>query len=151
MANLAAFDTTLTRDFGFEFDGNLLEEVQSISFGKVELAKVEVDNATSDGKNVKKIMPGKRSVSDVSITAYLTDKIQTIIDHFETAQLGDLAGARKGGAIIVYDSMHSEIMRYEMINAWVSSISFADVTAKSADPVTVSITFAVEDVNLKSG
>lgn len=151
MASLDAFDTTLTRDFGFEFDGNLLEEVQAISFGKVELAKVEVDSATTDGKNVKKVMPGKRSISDVTVTAYLTNKIQAIIDHFETAQLGDLVGARKGGAIIVMDSMKNPVMRYEMINAFVSSIQFGDVTAKDAGPVTVSISFAVEDINLKSG
>lgn len=150
MAGLAEFDTTLSRDFGFEFDGNLLEEVQSISFGKVELAKVEVDNATTDGKNVKKVMPGKRSVSDVTVTAFLTAKIQSIIDHFETAQLGDLVGARKGGAIIVMDSQKTEVMRYEMINAFVSSISFSDVTAKDATPVTVALSFACEDVNLKT-
>lgn len=145
---LAAFDTTLTRDFGFEFDGNILEEVQAISFGKIELQKVEVDNATTDGKNVRKVMPGKRTVSDVTVTAYLTAKIQNIIDSFETAQLGDLAGARKGGAVIVMDSMQTPVMRYEMINAFVSSIQFSDVTAKDAGPVTVSISFAVEDIKL---
>ena len=65
-----------------------------------------------------------------------TTRSRSLAAWHQAVLLGDIAGARKGGAIVVYDYEGSPIKRYRLQNAWPSKL---EIGALSADGVEVSV------------
>ena len=110
---LPEIDTTVGWSFGFEFDGIVIKQIQEVSGLKMENDVIELKQNTNDGKYVNKKLPGRPKAGEVTLTRGLTDD-NSFQDWMKKSHFGDMAGARKGGAVIVYDFEGSAIKRYKL-------------------------------------
>src|SRR5688572_20339233 len=110
-------DTTVGWSFGFEFDGITIRQIQEVTGLKMENDVIELKHNTADGKYVNKKLPGRPKAGEVTLTRGVTDD-RSFGDWMKKSHFGDMAGARKGGAIIVYDYQGNALKRYKLTNAW---------------------------------
>jgi phage tail-like protein len=60
------------------------------------------------------------------------------------AQLGQMSGARKGGAVIVYDYEGNAIKRYKLTNAWPKSLEIGSLKAGDTSVLTEKLSITYE-------
>ena len=58
--------------------------------------------------------------------------------------LSDRTNNRKSGSIVLYDSTHKEVARFNFTNGWPSKISTDQLSVDSNDPVKETITLVCE-------
>src|SRR6185295_11297476 len=114
---LPDLDTTVGWSFGFEFDGVLIKQIQELTGLKMENDVIELKHNTSDGKYVNKKLPGRPKAGEVTLTRGLTGDTN-FQDWIKKSLFGDMAGARKGGSVIIYDYEGCELKRFKLINCW---------------------------------
>src|SRR6266700_1273795 len=125
---LPELDTSVGWSFGFEFDGVAIKQIQEVSGLKMEQDVIELKHNTPDGKYVNKKLPGRPKAGEVTLTRGLTDD-KSFQDWMLKSHFGDMAGARKGGALIVFDFMGAPIKRYKVTNAWPKSLEIGSMKA----------------------
>ena len=139
----AAFDTSVGWSFGFEFDGIVINQIQEVSGLKMENDVIELKHNTKDGKFVNKKLPGRPKSGEVTLTRGLTDDV-SFQDWMKKSLLGDMGQARKGGSVIVYDFMGSELKRYKLANCWPKSLEIGNLTAGDTNVLTEKLTITHE-------
>src|SRR5713226_4998197 len=117
----ADFDTSVGWSFGFKFDGIEIKQIQEVGGLKIETDVIELKHNTSDGKYVNKKLPGRPKAGEITLTRGLTDD-KNFQDWMKKSLFGDMAGARKGGAVVVYDFMGTALKRYKLANCWPKSL-----------------------------
>ncbi len=125
---LPDLDTSVGWSFGFEFDGVTIKQIQEVSGLKMENDVIEMKHNTFDGKYVNKKLPGRPKSGEVTLTRGLTDDTN-MQDWMKKSHFGDMAGARKGGSVIVFDYMGAELKRYKLTNAWPKSLEIGSLKA----------------------
>src|SRR5262252_8029291 len=118
---LADLDSGVGHSFGLEFDGIQIKSITEISGLKMEQDVIELKENGPDGKYVIKKLPGRWKAAEITLTRGLTS--DTSFERWiKDSQLGKMADARKGGAIIVYDFEGNPLKRYKLENAWAKSL-----------------------------
>ena len=56
----------------------------------------------------------------------------------------DRTNNRKNGSIVIYDSTHVEVARFNFTNGWPSKISTDQLSVDSNDPVKENVTLTIE-------
>jgi phage tail-like protein len=139
------FDTSVGWSFGIECDGVQIKNIQEISGLKIEQDVIELKQNTKDGKyNIKKL-PGRWKAGEVTLTRGLSgdNSFETWI---KTAQAGDMKGARKTGAVIVYDYMGAPIKRYNLTGMWAKSLEIGTLKAGDTSVLTEKMTVTYETI-----
>jgi phage tail-like protein len=132
---LPDLDTSVGWSFGFEFDGITIKQIQEVSGLKMENDVIELKHNTADGKYVNKKLPGRPKVGEITLTRGLTDD-NSFQDWMRKSHFGDMAGARKGGAVVVYDFMGTALKRYKLTNAWPKSLEIGSLKAGDTSVLT---------------
>src|SRR5262249_40554038 len=128
-------DTSVGWSFGLDIDGIAIKQIQEVSGLKVEVDQIELKHNTKDGKYVNKKLPGRPKSGEVTLTRGLTDD-SSFQDWMKKSHFGDMAGARKGGAIIVYDYMGAPLKRYKLTNCWPKSLEIGSLKAGDTSVLT---------------
>jgi len=140
---LPELDTTVGWSFGFEFDGISIKQIQEVSGLKMENDVIELKHNTGQGKYVNKKLPGRPKAGEVTLTRGLTDD-KSFQDWMKKSQFGDMAAARKGGAVVVYDFMGGAIKRYKLMNCWPKSLEIGSLKAGDTSVLTEKLTITHE-------
>jgi phage tail-like protein len=141
--SLPDFDTSVGWSFGFEFDGVEIKQIQEVSGLKMENDVIELKHNTKDGKYVNKKLPGRPKAGEVTMTRGLSGD-SSFQDWMKKSHLGDMAGARKGGAVIVYDFMGGSLKRYKLTNCWPKSLEIGALKAGDTSVLTEKLTITHE-------
>ena len=140
---LPDLDTSVGWSFGLEFDGVEIKQIQEISGLKMESDVIELKHNTLDGKYVNKKLPGRPKAGEITLTRGLTD--DTSFEKWQKSSMfGDMANARKGGAICVYDFLGQPIKRYKLSNAWPKSLEVGPFKAGDTSVLTEKLTVTHE-------
>jgi phage tail-like protein len=140
---LQELDTTVGWSFGFEWDGVTIKQIQEVTGLKMESDVIELKHNTNDGKYVNKKLPGRPKAGEITMTRGLTED-KSFQDWIKKSQFGDMAGARKGGAIIVFDYQGTPLQRYKLTNAWPKSLEIGTMKAGDTSVLTEKLTITHE-------
>ena|SRR6266498_3585665 len=136
-------DTSVGWSFGFEFDGVMIKQIQEVTGLKMENDVIELKHNTPTGKYVNKKLPGRPKAGEITITRGLTED-KSLQDWMMKSHLGDMVGARKGGSIIVFDFMGTELKRYKLTAAWPKSLEIGTMKAGDTSVLTEKLTITHE-------
>ncbi len=140
---LPDLDTSVGWSFGFEFDGVVIKEIQEVSGLKIEQDVIELKHNTSDGKFINKKLPGRPKAGEVTLTRGLTSD-KSFQDWIQKSMIGNMATARKGGTVIVYDYEGAPLKRYKLTNCWMKSLEIGTLKAGDTSVLTEKATIAHE-------
>lgn len=140
---LPDLDTTVGWSFGFEFDGITIKQIQEVSGLKMENDVIELKHNTNDGKYVNKKLPGRPKAGEVTLTRGLTGD-KSFQDWMKKSGFGDMAAARKGGAVVVYDFTGEPLKRFKLANCWPKSLEIGALKAGDTSVLTEKLTITHE-------
>lgn len=142
---LPALDSGVGHSFGLEFDGVVISQIQEVTGLKMEQDVIELKENTADGKYIIKKLPGRPKAGEVTLTRGLTAD-NSFNQWIQTSQFGNMMGARKGGAIIVYDFEGAPIRRYKLANAWPKSLEVGSLKAGDTSVLTEKLVLTYEGI-----
>jgi phage tail-like protein len=129
--------------FGLEIDGTLLADIQEITNLTFEQDVVELKQNTADGKFTIVKMPGRYKAGNFTVTrAYTKDGV--LEKWHELSVQGQIAMARKGGAIIVTDYSGVPLARFAFTNGWCSKLELGPFKAGDTSPMQEKATIEYE-------
>lgn len=144
---LPDMDAGVGHSFGLEFDSIVIKQIQEVTGLKMEQDVIEMKSNTPDGKYMIKKLPGRPKAGECTLTRGLTAD-NSFEQWVQKSHIGDMTGARKGGAIIVYDYTGSPIKRYKMTNAWAKSLEIGSLKAGDTSVLTEKLTLTYETMEV---
>jgi phage tail-like protein len=141
--SLPELDTTVGWSFGFEFDGIPIKQIQEVSGLVIENDVIELKHNTTDGKYINKKLPGRPKAGEITLTRGL-NKDSSFQEWIKKSLFGDMAGARKGGAVIVYDFAGQPVKRYKLTNCWPKKLEIGALKAGDTSILTEKLTITHE-------
>lgn len=145
---IADMDSSVGHSFGLEFDGVLIKQINEVSGLKFEQDVIELKQNTADGKYVIKKLPGRPKAGEVTLVRGLTGD-NSFEQWVKSSQFGQMANARKGGAIIVFDFEGNAIKRYRLMNAWPKSLEIGSLKAGDTNVLTEKLVITYETMEVE--
>jgi phage tail-like protein len=143
---LGDFDSSVGHSFGLEFDGVMIKSISEVSGLKFEQDVIELkQNSPQDGKFMIKKLPGRPKAGEVTLSRGLTDD-RSFQDWVQKSQFGQMASARKGGSVIVFDFEGAPIKRYKLTNAWPKSLEIGTLKAGDTSVLTEKLVITYEKI-----
>jgi phage tail-like protein len=137
-------DSSVAHTFGVEIDGIQIKSITELSGLKMEQDVIEYkSNTATDGKYAIKKLAGRPKAGECTLIRGLTDD-QSFDKWIHDAQLGNMSGARKNGAITVYGPDGSAIKRYNLTNAWPKSLELTSMKAGDTSVLTEKLVLTYE-------
>jgi phage tail-like protein len=121
-------DALTTFSFHVELDGVDIGAFKEASGIESETEIIEYKEATEKGKMIIRKVPGAMKWSDVTLKKRI-DASTELWDWRRQVEEGDIDGARRTGSIVLYDSRHDEVARWNFEQAWPSKWKGADLDA----------------------
>src|SRR5829696_5368668 len=147
---LPDLDSSVGHSFGLEFDGITIKSITEVSGLKMEQDVIELKQNSPDGKYVIKKLPGRWKAAEITLTRGLTED-QNFEKWVKDSQFGKMSGARKGGAIIVFDYEGQPIKRYNLTNAWPKSLEIGSLKAGDQSVLTEKLVITYEELTVEGG
>ncbi|MDQ3989947.1 MAG: phage tail protein [Actinomycetota bacterium] len=146
---LPDLDSSVGHSFGLEVDGIVIKQINEASGLKLEQDVIELkQNSSKDGKYIIKKLPGRPKAGEVTLTRGLTaDK--AFEDWIKDSRLGKMPGARKNGAVIVFDYEGTAIKRYTMTNVWPKSLEIGSLKAGDTSVLTEKLVLTYEEMKVE--
>lgn len=155
MANsLVATDPIIAQNFFLEIDGAVVSILASVSGLDVEMEVASTQQVGKDGKSqTVKTLAGRNKAPDLSLVRMApadstADKMWGWFNDIMSKGilLSDRTNQRKNGSIVMYDSTHAEVARFNFTNGWPSKIATDQLSVDSNDPVKETITLTIESL-----
>ena len=143
-------DAYVAHQFTVDIDG-IQSPINKIGEMKYSLGVVEYQQVDQQGKPLRKKMPGAPEGGTVTVTRGLDDQSTQFDTWIDAAMTGDMSQARKNVSLVVNDYTGQEKMRWNLTNAWVSSVTTTGGEAGSASPFTQDIEINWETMNKQNG
>lgn len=121
-------DLLTTFAFHVELDGVDIGAFKEASGVESETEVIEYKEATKDGMLVIRKLPGAMKWSDITLKRRV-DSSTALWEWRKQVEEGDIDGARRNGSIVLYDSRHSEVARWNFESGWPSKWKGADLNA----------------------
>ena len=121
-------DLLTTFSFHVELDQVDIGAFKEASGVESETEIIEYKEATKDGKMLIRKVPGAMKWSDITLKKRIDDS-QDLWEWRHLVEDGDIDGARRNGSIVLYDSTHSEVARWNFEAGWPSKWKGADLNA----------------------
>lgn len=145
-------DPIIAQNFFLEIDGQVITMLSGVSGLDLEVEVASMQQIGKDGKSqTVKTLAGRNKAPDLSLTrmavpdATKDDMWKWFNDIREKGiMLADRTNQRKNGSVVIYDSTHTEIARFNFFNGWPSKIATDAFSVDSNDPVKETITLTVE-------
>ncbi|MGX7681852.1 phage tail protein [Jatrophihabitans sp. DSM 45814] len=147
-------DPIVARNFFLEIDGEATV-LSGVSGLDMEVEVVTIQQQGKDGKSQSvKTLGQTNKAPDISITrmAPMDAANDPIWKWFKAVRDTGFTGAkresnRKNGSIVLYDTAHTEIGRYNFFNGWPSKIGTDALSTDSNDAVKETITLTIERID----
>jgi phage tail-like protein len=156
MANtdLIATDPMVAQNFALEVDGAPISILSGVSGLDIELDVVTIQQNGAKGKMQQIKTRGQMTKApDLSLTRMApadstSDGLWKWFNDVRTKgfALGDRTSNRKNGAVVMYDSVGTEVGRFSFFSAWPSKISTDAMSTDSNDAVKETITLVCERI-----
>ncbi len=145
-------DPIIAQNFFLEIDGEVVTMLSSVSGLDIEMDVATMQQVGKDGKSsIVKTLGGRNKPPDLSLvrmaaTDATQDKMWGWFKDIESKGilLSDRTNNRKNGSIVLYDSTHAEVARFNFQNGWPSKIATDQLSVESNDPVKETITLVCE-------
>ena len=114
-------------------------------------SSVEVIEHRENGKGGKEVirkLPGRAKWSDIVLKRGSTDDM-SLWNWHKMVLDGDIWGARKNMAIVVYDTKYSEVARFNVTNAWPSKWQGPDLNTTNNQVAIETLTISHEGLQRK--
>jgi phage tail-like protein len=148
-SSLQPGDAYVAHQFSVDIDG-IQSPINKIGEMKYSLGVVEYQQVDQNGKPLRKKMPGAPDGGTVTITRGLDNSSSQFDDWINAAMTGDMSTARKNVSLVVNDYTNSEVMRFNLTNAWVSSVTTTGGEAGSGSPFTQDLEVNWETMNIQN-
>ncbi len=153
--DLIASDPLIAQNFFLEIDGEVVSILASVSGLDVEMEVATMTQVGKDGKSLQiKTLGNRNKAPDLSLVRMAaidstSDKLWGWFNDIYTKgiKVSDRTNNRKSGSIVMYDSTHTEVARFNFTNGWPSKISTDQLSVDSNDPVKETITLTVESLH----
>jgi phage tail-like protein len=148
---LLSHDPIVAQYFFLEIDGENIV-LSSVSGLDIEMEVVTLQQNGKDGKQQAiKTLGGTNKAPDISVTRMApADSTNDPMWKWFNAirdkgfKLDDRTANRKNGSVVLYDSSHTEVGRFNFANGWPSKISTDQMSTESNEAVKETITLTVE-------
>jgi phage tail-like protein len=117
-----------TFSFHVELDGVDIGRFKEASGVESETEIIEYKEVTKDGKMVIRKVPGAMKWADITLKKSI-DMSRDLWEWRLEVEEGDIDSARRDGSIVLYDSTHSEVARWNFMSGWPSKWKGADLNA----------------------
>ncbi|MFF0434369.1 phage tail protein [Streptomyces sp. NPDC004327] len=145
---LPDLDSSVGHSFGLEFDSVVIKQITEVSGLKMEQDVIELKQNTADGKYAIKKLPGRPKAGEVTVSRGLTED-NSFESWVKESRFGKMMGARRHGAIIVYDYEGIPIKRYKLINAWPKSLEIGTLKAGDTSVLTEKLVITYESMEVE--
>jgi phage tail-like protein len=142
-------DAYVAHQFAVDIDG-IQSPINKIGEMKYSLGVVEYQQVDAQGKPLRKKMPGAPDGGTVTVTRGLDDSASQFSQWIDDAFAGNMDTARKNVSLVVNDYTGQEKMRWNLTNAWVSSVTTTGGEAGSTTPFTQDIEINWETMNIQN-
>ncbi len=147
-------DPLIAQNFFLEIDGAVMTALSGVSGLDVEMEVASTQQVGKDGKSqIVKTLAGRNKAPDLSLTRLApADSTQDKMWGWFTdimskgMLLSDRTNQRKNGSVVMYDSTHAEVARFNFTSGWPSKISTDQLSVDSNDPVKETITLVIESL-----
>ncbi len=151
-AGLFTTDPIIAQNFFLEVDGEVISQLISVSGLDVEVGVAKVTQVGKGGQKQQVKALGQSVESpDLQLTrvAPLDIGNDNLWKWFSDIRSGglvatDRAAKRKNGSIVLFDSAHGEVARFNFFSGWPTKISTDQLSVDSNEVVKESITIAIE-------
>lgn len=152
--DLISNDPMVAQNFALEVDGSPIAILSGVSGLDVELDVVTLTQTGASGKVQQvKTRGTANKAPDLSLTRMApadvtTDGLWKWFTDVRTKgfDLADRTSNRKNGSVVMYDSVGTEVGRFNFFNAWPSKIATDAMSVDSNDPVKETITIVCESI-----
>lgn len=121
-------DALTTFSFHVELDGVDIGAFKEASGIESETEIIEYKEATEKGKMIIRKVPGAMKWSEITLKKRI-DSSSELWEWRKEVESGDIDSARRTGSIVLYDSRHDEVARWNFEEAWPSKWKGADLDA----------------------
>jgi len=131
--------------FSIEIDGVSIAQFQEVSGIASEVDVIELKENTKDGRYVIHKLPGNRKPPSITLKR-AKNSSKDLWDWHEKIFQGKVSDARKNGSVVLYNYDHSEVGRYNFVNAWPSKVSMSSLKAGSNEVLMEEVTLVCEEL-----
>ena len=131
--------------FSIEVDGVTMAQFQEVSGITSELDVIELKENTKDGKYILHKLPGNRKPPTITLKR-AKNASKDLWEWHQKIYQGSVSDARKNGSVVLYNYDHSEVGRYNFMNAWPSKVSMSTLKAGSNDVLMEEVTIVCEEL-----
>ena len=117
-----------TFSFSVEVDGVDLGVFKECSGVDSETEIIEHKEVTKEGKMIIRKLPGAMKWADITLKKSI-DSGTDLWQWRKEVEDGDIDSARRNGSIVLYDSTHQEVARWDFMSGWISKWKGADLNA----------------------
>jgi len=150
-------DPIVAQNFFLEIDGQVISSLISVSGLDIEVGVTKVAQIGKDGqKQQVKSLGQVVEVPDLQMVRVApldvdNDSLWKWFKDIRDAGLKatDRAAKRKNGSVVLYDSAHTEVARFNFFNGWPYKIATDQLSVDAAEAVKETISFAIERLERK--
>ena len=132
--------------YSIEIDGVSIAQFQEVSGLTSEIDVIELKENTKDGKYVIHKLPGNRKPPSITLKR-AKNSSKDLWDWHQKIYQGKVADARKNGSVVLYNYDHTEVGRYNFVNAWPSKISMGTLKASGNEILMEECTIVCEEID----
>lgn len=149
---LISGDPLIAQNFFLEIDGSVVSVLISVSGLDVEMEVASSQSVGANGKSqIVKTLAGRNKQGDLTLTRLAPadatqDKLWGWFHDIRNKGIlqGDRTNNRKNGSVVIYDSTHKEVARFNFTNGWPSKIATDQLSVDSNDAVKENVTLTIE-------
>ncbi len=136
-------DLLTTFAFAVEVDGITIAAFKEVSGIDSNTEVIEYKEVTGAGQLIIRKVPGSPSWADITLRRRI-DAVQDLWAWRVQVLEGDIDAARRNGSIVLYDSMQTEVARWNFTNGWPSVWKGADLDAGANEVAVEEVTITHE-------
>jgi phage tail-like protein len=131
--------------YSIEIDGVTIAQFQEVSGLTSEIDVIDLKENTRDGKYIVHKLPGNRKPPSITLKRAKSASTDLWEWHQQIFQ-GKVSAARKNGSVVLYNYDHTEVGRYNFINAWPSKVSMSTLKASGNEILMEECTIVCEEL-----
>ena len=138
-------DALASYHYSIEIDGVMVAQFQEVSGLTSEIDVIELKENTKDGKYIVHKLPGNRKPPTITLKRAKSSSMELYNWHQQIFQ-GNVSSARKNGSVVLYSYDHTEVGRYNFINAWPSKLSMSTLKSSGNEILMEECTIVCEEL-----
>jgi phage tail-like protein len=138
-------DALASYHFSIEIDGVMVAQFQEVSGLTTEIDVIELKENTKDGKYIVHKLPGNRKPPTITLKRAKSSSMD-IMNWHQQIYNGNVSSARKNGSVVLYSYDHTEVGRYNFINAWPSKVSMSTLKSSGNEILMEEVTIVCEEL-----